>query len=124
MTVLNDILLFAPGAVPAAPLEWEETEDGTVRVSLENAGHRVSAELEFDDAGDLVGFVSRDRSRSENGTLRVVPWSTPVLRFGEVNGVRLPVEAEARWLDPGGAWTYVTLTLRDVAYNVGAPGGG
>lgn len=124
VTVLNDLLLFAPGAVPGMPLEWEELDQRRVRVSLENAGHRVSAELEFDDAGDLVGFVSRDRSRSEGGTLRVVPWSTPVLAFGEVNGVRLPVEAEARWLDPGGAWTYVTLTLREVAYNVGAAGGG
>ncbi|HSG47407.1 MAG TPA: DUF6544 family protein, partial [Longimicrobiales bacterium] len=120
VTVLNDLLLFAPGAVPVAPLEWEELPDGRVRVSLENAGHRVSAELTFDESGDLVDFVSRDRSRAEDGVLRVVPWSTPVLKFGEVNGLRLPVEAEARWLDPEGAWRYVTFTLEGVAYNVGA----
>lgn len=120
VTVLNDLLMFAPGAVPGMPLAWEELADGEVRVTLEHAGHRVSADLTFDEAGDLVGFVSRDRSRSEGGTLRVVPWSTPVLALGEVDGLRLPVEAEAQWRDPDGEWAYARFTLREVTYNLGA----
>lgn len=123
VTVLNDLFLFAPGAVPGMPLAWEELGEGRVRVTLTNAGQTVSADLTFDEAGDLVGFVSRDRSRTGDGTFQVVPWSTPVLAFGEVGGLRLPVEAEARWIDPDGEWTYARFTIREVVYNLGAGGG-
>lgn len=121
VTVLNDIFLFSPGAIPWLPLEWGESADGRVQVTFVNAGERVSAILDFDEQGDLVGFLSEDRSRFDGGDHHPVPWSTPVRSFGEFRGVRLPSEAEAWWMESGGRWSYARLAVVNVRYNVDRP---
>lgn len=122
VTVLDDIFLFAPGAVPWLPLEWSESPDGSVRVSFRGVlEEAVSGVLTFDEAGDLRDFVSEDRWRISGEERTRVTWSTPVTELAEYHGVRLPRRAEARWEGPEGSWCYARFTLVEVEYNVSRP---
>ncbi len=76
VTLLNDIVVMAPAAVLDLPFAWETLSAHTVRATLRNAGHTVSAVLTFDAAGDLVGFLSNDRAAVSGNDVRIVPWST------------------------------------------------
>lgn len=116
VTVLNDLFLLAPGAIPFAGLAWEVGPEEVVRAILQVGGHRVSAALEFDHAGDLVGFRSDDRYRSDRSGHHLERWSTPILTFQELDGLRLPREAEARWGVGEGAWTYARFVVESVDY--------
>jgi hypothetical protein len=124
VTVFNDLVLLAPGALVDAPVEWTEVDGDRVRGVFTTGDQRVSADLLFDDSGDLVDFHSPDRLRaSEDGSsFTRQPWSTPITERRDFHGVRLPAVGRARWLDPetGDWFTYIELEFTDVAHNVRA----
>jgi len=119
VTMLNDLCFLAPAALVDAPIVWDVVGDRTVLATFTNAGHTVCAELAFDDAGDLVGFVSHDRYQGDGKTTRLVPWSTPILAYGEIDGRRTWTVAETRWHETAGPWTYGHFELASLTYNVG-----
>lgn len=118
VTLLNDIVVMAPAAALDLPFTWETLSDRTVRATFSNAGYSVSAVLTFDAAGDLVGFVSNDRSEMSGKVPRAMRWSTPISGYVEVNGVRIGTKGDANWIEPGGEWTYGKFTIRNIEYNV------
>jgi hypothetical protein len=118
VTLLNDIVVMAPAAVLDLPLTWETLSDRTLRATFSNAGYTVSAILTFDAAGDLIGFISNDRSELNGKVAKNVPWSTPISAYAEVNGIRVGTKGDANWIEPSGEWTYGKFTIREIAYNV------
>lgn len=116
VTLMNDILVMAPAAVLDLPFTWETTGPHTVCATFTNAGFSVSAQLMFDDAGDLVGFLSNDRAHSREAG--PAAWSTPLRGYREVNGIRVAALGDADWIDAAGEWTYGRFEIRDIAYNV------
>jgi len=119
VTLLNDMCFLAPGALLDAPITWRAAGDRQVEATYANAGKTVRAVLSFDEQGDLRGFVSNDRYQIDAKTKQLLPWSTPVTAYRDVGGYHLPAEAEARWREPAGEWTYARFVLREIAYNVG-----
>jgi hypothetical protein len=120
VTLFNDICFLAPGALVGAPVTWKVLGDRQVRATYTNAGKTISADLTFDAAGDLVGFVSPDRYQSDGKTNRLLPWSTPIGEYRDFGAARLAGYGEARWREPAGEWTYGQFWLDQITYDVGA----
>ena len=118
VTMMNDIVVMAPAAVLDLPFTWETTGPRTLRATFENAGHRVTAMLTFDSAGDLVGFVSDDRWQAAPPSPLNVPWSTPISNYREVDGIRVGTHGEANWIPATGEWSYGRFDIQALAYNV------
>jgi hypothetical protein len=118
VTLLNDIVVFAPAAALDLPITWQTTGPRAVVATFTNAGHTVSAELTFDAAGDLVGFVSNDRSAIGASGARRMPWSTPISDYRLVEGIRVGAHGEAVWVEPTGPWAYGRFQLTRLARNV------
>ncbi len=116
VTLMNDILVIAPAAVLDLPFRWETTGARTLRATFTNAGFTVMADLTFDAAGDLVGFLSSDRSHSTAGAPAI--WSTPLSGYADVDGIRVGTRGDANWIEPSGEWTYGHFIIRELAYNV------
>jgi hypothetical protein len=121
VTFLNDLCLFAPGAIVDAPVTWEPVEAHHVRARYVLGKQAVSAVLRFDAAGDLVDFRSEDRYQDAGGKERLLPWSTPVSGFRTfAGGVRLPSHGEGWWHAPDGAFPYLRMEVDDISYDAGA----
>ncbi len=118
VTLLNDIVVMAPAAVLDLPITWETLSQQSLRATFSNAGYTVSAELTFDAAGDLVGFISNDRWQVTATATTKFPWSTPISGYAEVNGIRIGTRGDANWIEPSGEWTYGRFTIREIQYNV------
>ncbi len=118
VTLMNDIVVMAPAAVLDLPFTWETLGAQTVRATFSNAGYTVSGVLTFDAAGDLVGFVSNDRSELSGTDIKRFPWSTPISAYAVVNGIRIGTRGDANWIEPSGEWTYGKFTIREIQYNV------
>ena len=116
VTFLNDLCLFAPGALVDERIEWEELDAYSVRATLVLKDMQVSAILYFDASGDLVNFRSEDRY--EVSKMERFPFTTPVKDFREFNEVRLPSYGEAVWHYPDGEFVYGKFRLKAVSYNV------
>jgi len=119
VTVFNDLVVLAPGAIADAPIRWVAIDARHVRGIYTNADQTVSAELTFDDSGDLVDFVSEDRLRaSADGTSFIrQTWSTPLLGHRNAHGQRVPTHGEGRWRADNTWFTYVELAFEDIRYN-------
>jgi hypothetical protein len=120
VTLMNDIVVMAPAAVLDLPFTWQTDGEGSVRATFTNAGNTVSARLSFDAAGDLVGFLSNDRTQEDASSSQNVPWSTPISGYRDVDGVRVGTIGETNWVPASGEWTYGRFTIRSIAYNVDA----
>ena len=125
VTLFNDMVVFAPAALLDAEVRWTELSPTRVRAAYSRAGETITADLVFDEAGDLVDFVSQDRSRaSADGTsFTTLPWNTPITRHGTRRGHRVAVEGAAMWdaADPEGHFSYIEFRVDDLAFNVSEP---
>ena len=127
VTLFNDLCIMAPAALVDAPVEWEPIDARRVRGTYTNGKHTVSAELLFDEDGDLVDFVSDDRFAADPGGKSFTRrrWSTPVGDYQMRHGRRLASVGSAVWHAPApdGTFAYLELTLADVVAELGLPEG-
>lgn len=119
VTVLNDLCLFAPGGLADKRLSWSEIDATTAKVTLVNGPYTVSATLFFNPKGDLINFISDDRSAlMDDGTLKQARWSTPVGNYREIQGRRVPAYGETIWHYPEGDFVYGRFRLAGIRYNL------
>jgi hypothetical protein len=118
VTLMNDVVVMAPAAVLDLPFTWATVGERSVSATFTNGGYTVSAVLTFDAAGDLVGFLSNDRTEEDAVGSHSLPWSTPISGYREVDGIRVGALGDANWIAPSGEWTYGKFEIRSIAYNV------
>ena len=126
VTVFNDLVVLAPGAIVGSPVRWAEVDSNHVRGVFTDGDQSVTAVLTFDADHDLVDFSSRDRSRAsaDGRSFTAEPWSTPITTHRDRGGLRLPVDGEGRWeaAAPEGPFSYIEFHLDDIAHNITEPG--
>lgn len=117
VTLFNDLCVLAPGALVDAPVTWQRLDDRRVRGAYTHLGITVTADLIFDDHGDLVDFVSDDRLRAtpDGSTFTRQRWSTPLGRYRRFGSWRIAAQGAAHWHapDPEGEFAYIELTIDD-----------
>lgn len=120
VTMFNDMCIFAPGALAGSSIEWLHSDVSTVRAAFRNGGNTIQADLIFNDAGELINFVSDDRSAGSTDGKSFVKsrWWTPVSDYRAFGAHRLASRGEGQWDNPSGRFTYVRLAVDRVDYNV------
>ena len=126
VTVFNDLVVLAPGAIVDAPVRWTAIDADHVRGVYTDGDQAVSAVLTFNSEHDLVNFVSQDRFRAsaDGKSFDLQDWSTPLAPFRATDGRRLPTVGEGRWSapEPEGSFTYVEFHVDAIHYNVRSAG--
>jgi hypothetical protein len=119
VTFFNDLCVLAPGALVCADVTWQPVDAHRAVGRFTLGVNTITAELRFDDDGDLVDFVSEDRAASspDGKTFTRMRWTTPVRDYARVGPARVPTRAETRWHPDTGAWTYGEFELTSLAYN-------
>ena len=120
VTLFSDMCVMAPATLIHADIAWEDVDARIARARFTNAGHTIHAELSFNDAGELIDFVSDDRSQAsaDGAIMRRLRWSTPLSGYRTFGAVRLASRGEGRWHTPEGDYPYIELTIDEVRYNV------
>jgi hypothetical protein len=117
VTIFNDLCVLAPAALVGLPVRWTTIDDRRVEGVFTRGDQTVSAVLSFDAQGDLVDFLSGDRSYSADGTSsEQLPWRTPMADHRDFGGVRLPARGDATWRTAKGDFVYGEFNLDEVAY--------
>lgn len=119
VTLLNDMCILAPATLIDPTIRWESLDPSRVRATFSNAGNTVRADLVFNDAGELVDFVSDDRSAlgADNKTFERQRWSTPLRDHRSFGPFRLPSFGEARHHPASGEYAYGQFEMREITYN-------
>ena len=124
VTVFNDLVVMAPGAIADAPVTWTALDSRHVRGEFTDGDQTVAAVLTFDAEHDLVDFVSDDRTRASADGKTFTPqrWSTPLTGHHERDGRRVFTLGEGVWHAEGRgeSFTYLEFQLDAISYNLGA----
>lgn len=118
MRYLSEMIWF-PAAFLGDNISFESVDDSTARVTLTDHGRSVTGTLHIDAEGRLTEFVA-ERYRFVDGHNELTTWVTPVMEYGELAGLQLPVRGKAVWRLPEGDLEYIDVTITDVEYNVAA----
>lgn len=122
VTYLNDLCIIAPGALIEAPIKWETIDEHTVKATISQFGHSVSAEIYFNENNELINFISHDRYASSDGVKsELLPWSTPMSNYKEINGILLPSFGVAIWHYTDREYVYAKFDVKDVKWNLLQP---
>lgn len=121
VTVFNDLCVMAPaGLIDTARIRWAAAGPLEARATFTNEGVSIGARLSFNQAGQLIDFVSSDRLMSTDGKVYAShPWSTPVRDYRDFGGRMLPTHADVLWHLPEGEFCYGRFDLVEVEYNPG-----
>jgi hypothetical protein len=121
VTLFNDLCILAPGAMVSPLVAWEPVDDRRARARFTLGANTIGAELRFDEAGELVDFVSDDRAASspDGKTYTPLRWSTPLSRYAKVGPVRVATRGDAVWHPAAGAFAYGEFELVALDYDVG-----
>jgi hypothetical protein len=97
-------------------IRWEEIDARTARAHYTLGPHTVSATLSFNDAGELVDFVSDDRLVASPDGSRFIRqrWSTPLGEYRAFGPTRAASRGEGRWHPTEGEYAYIELEVVDL----------
>ena len=112
---LSEIVWF-PTAYLSDYITWEAVDANSAKATMSYGDVTSTAVLHYDEEGRLVSlFADRYKETDDNA----VPerWSTPVKEYAEMNGLKVPVKAEAVWNLASGDFTYIDLEVTDIEYN-------
>jgi hypothetical protein len=115
VTVFNDMCLLAPASLIDKSIQWEALDSTSAKAVFSVNGISISAILYFNAIGQLVNFVSDDRSALD---LKQYRFSTPVHDYKNFHGYNVMQHGDAVWHYPEGEFVYGKFTLKDIVYNV------
>lgn len=119
VTVFNDMCCMAPATLLDKNIRWEAIDNTSAKASFTNGHITIGATLCFDEAGDLVNFISNDRFETTDGkTYHNYPWSTPIGGYTVYDGIRIASEAKLIYHRPDGDFCYGEFTFKEVCYNI------
>jgi hypothetical protein len=121
VTLFNDLCLLAPAALIDSAIRWESIDGRSAQAHYAVGSNTISAVLAFNEAGELVDFVSDDRlAASPDGTqFTRRRWSTPVSAYRSFGPQRVSTRGEGRWHLPEGEFVYLEIELLDLHTNGG-----
>lgn len=121
VTLFNDLCLLAPAALVDRSVTWERIDERSARGFFTAGAHTISAVLSFNDAGELVDFVSDDRLAlsADGADFTAQRWSTPVGDYRRMGGRVVMTQGEGRWHPPDGSFSYLELELLELETNNG-----
>lgn len=119
VTVFNDMCYMAPASLIDKNIRWEILDSLSVKATFANGKQTISAVLHFNEKGELINFISKDRFDTPDGkTYKSYPWATPAKDYKAINGYRLASSASLIYQRPEGDFCYGEFILTGIEYNL------
>jgi hypothetical protein len=111
---LSEIPWF-PTAWLSDYIQWQAIDDRSARATIQQPGVTASAVLFFDDEGKLTR-MNAERSMLVKGKPVLEQWETRGGDYREVQGLRIPFQAEAVWQLPAGDFSYFRGEITEIDF--------
>lgn len=115
VTLFNDMCLLAPATLIDKRIKWQTVDSNSVKAEFTNRNISISAVLYFNSKGQLINFISNDRTAVSD--MKRYPFSTPIHGYKSINGFNLMSEGDAVWHYPDEDFVYGKFKLKDITYN-------
>jgi hypothetical protein len=122
VTLFNDLSILAPGALADPGIRWTTIDSATVRAEYTIGPHTIRAVLAFDEAANLIDFVSDDRlvASADGRDFTRQRWSTPLSDYRRFGPWTVAGHGEG-WWHPQDAPSFPYIELDLVALEINPP---
>ncbi len=105
--LLGEAVWLPAALLPAAGVQWQAIDERRALATLVGGTARATLEFRFGTDGMVESVYAASRSY-DDGTNPPSqhPWQARLLRYGQVDGATVPVEAVVEWLLATGAHAY------------------
>jgi len=112
---LAEIVWF-PSAAISPYITWESIDNFSVKATMTYKGSTGSGIFYFDENGNFIKFsAQRYMGVEKDATLK--EWVITAKENKVINGIKIPVKAEATWKLESGDWTWLKLEITDIEFN-------
>ncbi len=116
VTIFAELCYYAPSLLVDKNIIWNEIDNYTLKATFTNKNTTISATLYFNEKGQLINFVSDDRT--DVSDMKKYRFSYPVSEYKNIDGYNLPTYAEVVWHYPDGEFVYGNEHLKSIRYNL------
>ena len=116
VTLFNDMCLLAPATLIDKRIQWKPIDSKSVSATFTNSGISITAILYFNEKGQLVNFLSNDRTALPEN--KQYPFNTPVYEYKNFSTRNIAASADAVYDYPDGKFVYGKFRLKEIEYNV------
>ena len=113
---LNEMMWF-PIALLGDSVTWQVVDDRSFGVTFTDCGKSVTACFIIDELGRLTNFIAKRWYRENKDPYTLETWATPMMEWGKLAGLNLPIRTQAVWKLPKGDFPYADVKLSEVEYN-------
>ena len=114
---LAEAVWFPTALLPSQGVTWQAIDDHKAKATLSDGNNSVSLEFGFNDEGEIVSVYAPDRYREVSGTYTATPWQGRYGKYIDVDGYRIPSEAEVEWQLEEQTYPYWRATIEQVKYD-------
>ena len=110
-------MLWFPSAFLSDYITWEEIDKNSVKGTIILEGISASAELFIKDNGE-ANYFTAERYKEVDGSFSLEKWATPIREYQELNGIKVPLNAEAVWHLKEGQFSYFRAQVTSIEYDI------
>ncbi|MCU0764772.1 MAG: hypothetical protein MUF32_01795 [Burkholderiaceae bacterium] len=104
---LGEAIWLPAALLPSAGVQWQAIDERHAQATLVAGTTQATLELRFGADGLVESVYAESRTYDDGrNPPSQHPWQARVLRYGQVGGATVPVEAVVEWLLPTGAYAY------------------
>ena len=105
--LLGEAVWLPAALLPAAGVQWQAIDERRALATLVGGTARATLEFRFGTDGMVESVYAASRSYDDGrNPPSQHPWQARLLRYGQVDGATVPVEAVVEWLLATGAHAY------------------
>lgn len=112
---LAEIVWF-PTAALSPSIIWEPIDSQSVKATMNVQGTEGTGIFHFNSHGEFIKFTAMRFKDADDDEPTL--WTVHAIKTEERNGIKIPVECEAKWTLNNQEWTWLKLTITDIKYNV------
>ena len=92
-------------------------DDRSFDVTFTDCGRGSTARFIIDELGRLVNFIAKRWYSENQDAYTLETWTTPMVEWGKLARLNLPIRVQAVWNLPAGDFPYGDVRLTEVEYN-------
>jgi len=104
---LGEAIWLPTALLPGQRVQWQPIDERRAQATITGGAARATLEFRFGADGLVESVYAESRTYDDGrNPPSQHPWQARVLRFGQLGGATVPVEAVVEWLLPTGVYAY------------------
>ena len=116
MRYVSEAPLFPSVFLTADFISWEEIDDTSVKIIIEDSGVKAEGTFTFNDKGEVVRYESERARDTKEGPI-MTKWTGYFKDYQDFEGFRIPTYIVAEWNLPEGDFQYVKFRVNSIEFN-------